>query len=316
MNTPQNLPVAFPLFGTADLTGTANWAATAQKQTFRHSYCNSPELTALQVRYDRFIPMLAERTDLPTKIFLVEYDSPGYANAIPTECADITALLSFSAFTADGVDYIEYPGSSDINQATTFTAYKDKFPPGGLSRNWATYVVNKGFYFLILEFADTTRFYSELFQLVDFPEFSVIPDDECESRMRIECANTCPIGDIPAVIFAPQKLFIKNPTSTPTYITEKSVATNGQRQEKLTWGVVKKRWLVSFFAPETVADFCSLIPLYSANVAGVLITDTYGVSGPVKDVEVEISWPDELGGCLAKIDLYFTRDFTDFENCC
>lgn len=71
-----------------------------------------------------------------------------------------------------------------------------------------------------------------------------------------------------------------------------------------------------FNATEAVADFCSLIPLFSTNDSGVYITDTYGVSGPVKDLEVEISWPEEFGGCLAKVDLYFTRDFTDFENCC
>ena len=315
MNIPQNLPCAFPLWHTPETTGSANWVATAQKQTFRHSYCNiDPAEIALQVRYDRFVPMVAEIDESPTKIYLVEYDSPNPYATIPNECADVTALFSFSTFSEAMRDFIEFPGSVDINQATTFTAYSDKFAPGGVSRTWATYVKNQGLYFLILEFSDT-RMYSELFQLVDFPEFAVMPDT-CTSRLRIECVNNCPIGDLPSTNFAPHKIFVKDPTSQPTYPTEKSVATNGKRQEKITWAGVKKRWKVSFNATEAVADFCSLIPLFSTNDSGVYITDTYGVSGPVSDLEVEISWPEELGGCLARVDLFFTREFIDFENCC
>lgn len=316
MNTPQNLPCAFPFWETADLTGSDNWEATAQKQTFRHSYCNvDPSEIAIQVRYDRMIPMLIQSTNLPALIYLCEHTATEYDGAFPVGQADITALMTFNAFTADTVDYIEYYGTVDINQATAITANSDAVP-GGFSTTWAAWVQNKGLYFLILEFADTTRMYSELFQLTDFPEFSVKPDDECQSRMRIECVNNCPIGDLPATVTAPQKLFVKDPTSQPSYPTEKSVATDGKRQEKIIWALVKKRWRVSFYATEAVADFCSLIPLFSTNDSGVYITDTYGVSGPVKDLEVEISWPEEFGGCLAKVDLYFTRDFTDFENCC
>mgnify|MGYP006314250181 FL=1 len=314
MNIPQNLPCAFPFWHTPVLTGSANWIATAQKQTFRHSYCENVPLTeiAIQVRYDRLIPMIAEVGAVPTDVFLCEYDALSYDEALVIGAANITDLMTFDAYTQDGRDFIEFTGNADVNQATAIDVLTQA---GLIASTWAGWVRDGGLYYIILQFADETRLYSELIQIVDFPEFPVTPDT-CTSRLRIECVNNCPIGDLPSTNFAPHKIFIKDPTSQPTYITEKSVATNGKRQERITWAGVKKRWKVSFNVTEPVADFCSLIPLFSTDSSAILITDTYGVGSEVSDLEVEISWPEELGGCLANVDLFFTRDFTDFENCC
>jgi len=314
MNIPQNLPCAFPFWHTPETTGSANWVATAQKQTFRHSYCENVPLEeiAIQVRYDRLIPMIAEVGTAPTDVFLCEHDALSYDEALVIGAANITDLMTFDAYTQDGRDFIEFTGNADVNQATAIDVLTQA---GLIASTWAGWVRDGGLYYIILQFADETRLYSELIQIVDFPEFPVKPDT-CTSRLRIECVNNCPIGDLPSTNFAPHKIFIKDPTSQPTYITEKSVATNGKRQERITWAGVKKRWKVSFKVTEPVADFCSLIPLFSTDSSAILITDTYGVSGEVSDLEVEISWPEELGGCLANVDLFFTRDFTDFENCC
>ena len=40
----------------------------------------------------------------------------------------------------------------------------------------ASYVVNEGFYSLVIEFPDESRLYSELLQISDFPEFSEVPE--------------------------------------------------------------------------------------------------------------------------------------------
>ena len=80
--------------------------------------------------------------------------------------------------------------------------------------------------------------------------------------------------------------------------------------------MVKKRWRLTLYGVETVADFCSLLPLFSADASAVNITDQYGVGSNAKDIEVQISWPTEFNGCLAQIDIYFTRDYVSFDNCC
>lgn len=319
MNTPQNLPSALPFWGaapTSGLTGSDDWAVAAAKQTFRMSYCNvDPRYIALQCRYDRMLPFIVERptTDTPTVIYLAEKDATEYDGASPVGAADITSLLTLGTFDFDGKHYIEHPGQLDISQGTSIDVLT---AAGPITSSWGAWVKPGGLYYLILEFADTTRLYSELLQIEDFPELSEIPDSECASRIRIECVNNCAVGDLPPVSQAAYKLFIYHPTSQPSYILDKSVATDGKKQEKLMFATVKKRWRIAFYAPETVADFCSLIPLFSANPFGVVITDQYGVSGAVKDIEVDVSWPGEMGDCLALIEIFFTRDYTAFENCC
>ena len=319
MNTPQNLPTAFPFWGSAPttgLTGDDDWAVAAAKQTFRMNYCNvEPRYIALQCRFARMLPFIVERptTDTPTVIYLAEKDATEYDGASPVGAAKITDLLTLGTFDYDGKHYIEHPGQLDISPSGSITVMTDAGP---VTTTYGAWVKPGGLYYLILEFADTKRLYSELIQIEDFPEFSEIPDSECQSRIRIECVNNCAVGDIPPTVLAAQKLFIYHPTSQPSYLTDKSVATDGKKQEKLLFATVKKRWRIAFYAPETVADFCSLIPLFTANPSGVIITDQYGVSGAVKDVTVEISWPGEMGDCLALIEIFFTRDYTAFENCC
>lgn len=315
---PQNLLTAVPFWG-AEGTGASSWEKAAAKQTYRMQYCNlALHQVAIQCRYDRMLPLLMERPtgDLPEKVLLMRHDAPNPGSAIPSECADVTALFTFDTFDYDGKTYVEFPGQVDINQATTFTAYSDKFAPWGATRTWASYVVNEGFYSLVIEFPDESRLYSELLQISDFPEFSEVPDSECLSRVRIECVNSCSIGPLPPVSVASQKLFSYNVLISPEYITDLSLATNGLNQSQVLSGVVKKRWRLTLYGVETVADFCSLLPLFSADASAVNITDQYGVGSNAKDIEVQISWPTEFNGCLAQIDIYFTRDYVSFDNCC
>lgn len=316
MNIPQNLPVAVPLWG-AGGTGDDNWKAAAAKQTFRMNYCAEipDDLIALQCRYDRMLPLLAELPTamLPTVIYLAEKGATDYDTATPVNAADVTDLIEFSAYEYEGTQFIEYPGQIDINQAASITAVTNAGP---VTTTWGAWVKDGGFYYLILEFPDTTRLYSELLKIVDFPETSEVPDNECLSRVRIECVNNCPIGPVPPVSLAAQKVFTYFVLTEPSYLYEKSPSVNGKKQERIDWALVKKRWKLTIFGTETLADFCSLLPLYSANEAAVYISDQWGVGSSVQDVEVEVSWPDELKGCLAKIDIYFTRDYIDSENCC
>lgn len=316
MNIPQRLPTALPFHYAPDLTGSDQWEATAKRQTFRHSYCNlPPEEMAVQVRYDRMIPMVLPSSTEPTLIMLVKKDATDYDAATPIGQADITALISFDPFVfnfgSGDVDFIEYTGSADINIFAAITA-NDGSP---MLSSWTDWVVDGGLYYLILEFADTTRAYSELIQISSFPEFGQDPD-QCYSRTRIEAVSTCPLDDMPPTFFASQKLFVLSPTSRPEYEYEDEPAKNGKEEEKILWTKVKKRWRISFYAIETVCDFCAMLPLYAQSVNGVFITDTYGVSGPVKDVTVNVSWPDETNDCLALVEITFTRTFADYMDCC
>lgn len=316
MNIPQRLPTALPFHFVPDLTGSDQWVATAKRQTFRHSYCNiSDQEAAIQVRFDRLLPMVLPSDSLPVSILLVKKDAEDYDGATPVGHADITPLVTFSPFTFDfgsgDVDFIEYAGSSDINQATSI----DTFDGSPDTSTWADWVENGGFYFFILEFADATRAYSELIQISDFPEFGQDPD-QCYSRTRIEATSNCPLDDMPPLPFATQKLFVLAPTSRPEYEYTNEPATDGKEEEKMLWTKVKKRWKISFYAIETVCDFCAMLPLYAQSENGLFITDTYGVGGPVKDVTVEVSWPEETNDCLALVEIGFTRTFADYMDCC
>jgi len=270
---------------------------------------------AVQVRYDRMIPMVLPSSTEPTLIMLVKKDATDYDAATPIGQADITALLGFDPFVVNfgsgDVDFIEYTGSADINIFAAITA-NDGSP---MLSSWTDWVVDGGLYYLILEFADTTRAYSELIQISSFPEFGQDPD-QCYSRTRIEAVSTCPLDDMPPTFFASQKLFVLSPTSRPEYEYEDEPAKNGKEEEKILWTKVKKRWRISFYAIETVCDFCAMLPLYAQSANGVFITDTYGVSGPVKDVTVDVSWPDEGNDCLALVEIGFTRTFADYMDCC
>lgn len=316
MNIPQRIPTALPFHYVPDLTGSDQWAATAQRQTFRHSYCDiSDQEAAVQVRFDRFLPMVLPSATTPVSILLVRKDATEYDMATPVGHADITPLMTFDPFTfnfgSGDVDFIEYVGNADINQATSI----DTFDGSPDTSTWADWVENGGFYFLILEFADTTRAYSELIQIYDFPEFGQDPD-QCYSRTRIEAVSNCPLDDMPPTFFAPQKLFVLSPTSKPEYEYEDEPAKDGKENEKLLWIKVKKRWKLEFYAIETVADFCAMLPVYGQSATGVFITDTYGVSGPVKDLTCTVSWPEETNDCLALVQLTFTRTFADYMDCC
>lgn len=316
MNLPQRIPTALPFHFAPDLTGSDQWEATAKRQTFRHSYVNvGPEELAIQIRYDRFVPMVLPSSELPIWVILVKKDATEYDMATPIGHANVTSLFTFNQFTFDfgsgDVDFIEFYGNSDINQATSITV-NDGSPT---TSTWGNWVVNGGLYYLILEFADTTRAYSELFQLEDFPEFGQDPD-QCYSRTRIEAVSNCPLDDMPPTVRASQKLFINAPTSKPEYSYENQPAKNGKGEEKLLWTKVKKRWKITFYAIETVCDFCAMLPLYAQSPTGVFITDTYGVSGPVKDVTVEVTWPDETNDCMGLVEIGFTRTFADYMDCC
>jgi len=316
MNLPQNLPTALAFWGGTG-TGSSQWIEAASKQSFRLSYCNiEPKDLAIESRYDRLLPWVVERptSDLPTDILLFQKDATGYDTVTPKGYADITALITPINFQYDSREFIEFAGSGDINQATSIGVQ----PLVGIATTstWADWVENGGLYYIVLVFADGVRLYSQLIQFNDFPEFSETPDNECTSRIRIECVNTCEIGGIPPVVFASQKLFLYYPTSKPEYPFEKSVAVDGNKEEKIIWAKVKKRWKISFYAVETVADFCALLPLYGAIPTGVNITDTYNVQSPVTDVEVEISWPEETNDCLALITISFSREYVNFDGCC
>jgi hypothetical protein len=314
MNRPQLLPTALAFYS-ADGTGTTQWAKAAAKQSFRQSYCRiDPAEIAIDARFDRLLPWVVPYAAAIASVLLVEKDAIDYATINPKGYADITDLLTTGTFTFDGTDFVEMAGSSDINQATTIGANSVSIP-AGFSTTWAAWVRPGGLYYLVLVFADSKRFYSELIRISDFPEFSEIPDS-CESRVRIEASNNCDIGGIPPVIFAPQKLFVDQPLSKPTYTLDKEPAADGQDEETVVWAKVKKRWRLSFFAIESVADFCSLLPIYAMSGVGVNITDMYGVQGPASDVETEVSWPDDTQDCLALITITFTREYVSSTNCC
>ena len=318
MNLPQRIPTALPFHYVPDLVSSDQWEATARRQTFRHSYCNTlpAEEMAIQVRFDRMIPMVLQLETAPISILLVRKDAEEYDGATPIGHADITPLLTFDPFSFDfgsgDVDFIEYTGNADINQATAIDTFDGS--PG--TSTWGAWVDDGGLYFLILEFADATRAYSELIQISDFPEFGQDPD-QCYSRTRIEAVANCPLGDMPPTLFAPMKLFINGPTSRPEYEYEDELATDGKEEEKALWTKVKKRWKISFYAIETVCDFCAMLPLYAQTNDGlVAITDTYGVSYQPKDVTVNVSWPDDGKDCLALVEIGFTATYSDNTGCC
>ena len=94
---PQNLLTAVPFWG-AEGTGASSWEKAAAKQTYRMQYCDlALHQVAIQCRYDRMLPLLMERPtgDLPEKVLLMRHDARNPGSAIPSECADVTALFTF-----------------------------------------------------------------------------------------------------------------------------------------------------------------------------------------------------------------------------
>ena len=294
---PQNLITALPFW---DLK---------EKQTFRQSFCEG-NLGYIECRYDRMLPFTVLHTPetSPSSIYLVQKDGE--------RALKIDGLLADSTTTDGGLGYIFFDGALDINQATSVTEYSN----GGDnpttwdvfgSTTWADWVCDGGFYYIEMA-VGSERYYSELMRISDFPEFSENPAVDTLSRIRIEGTNICAIGDLPATLNA-NKLFIDAKTSSPEYLIEKEVATDGNEEETAVWVKFKKRYKVTFLAIETVIDWVASLPLYGGNVN---ISDQYGFQGVVTDIEVDVSWPDDFGGCVAQVELSFSREYFSQTGCC
>lgn len=292
---PQNLVSALPIFD--------NW----KKQTFRQPYCSGNGFIDLQMRYDRVLPwyILRPSTTAPTYVYLVNEDS--------SAAIDITSLLTILGDTVGDNDYVYCEGSADIDPDTEVSEHSGwngttwATSPGDTT--WADFVCSGGRYYLEWNFSGT-RYYSERFFIVDFPEFSDDPTDETTARVRIEAVTTCPIGDLPPL--GSQKIFIASTTLEPDYEITRSVSEDGQGEQETLRGKVKKRYRIRWMAPESVADFISTLSLFGT----VAITDQYGVHGNVSIVETKVTWGDDESGCAAMVEVVFARDFLTYTGCC
>lgn len=290
---PQNLITALPV-----------WDAK-EKQTFRQA--GASELGAIECRYDRLLPWTILRTPAatPTYVYLVAQNSLTALN--------ITSLLSMSSTTVNSKGYAFFQGSVDINQATAVTDYR--WISGAWSANttktWAQFVGDGGYFYLEFSFSGT-KFYSELMRITDFPEVCDDPANECSARVKIEGTNLCPIGDLPGTLNA-NKLFIDGNTSDPDYVLDKEVAKDGQEEETPLWVKLKKRYKIIFFAVEPVVDWLHTLPLYGDNVS---VTDQYGYTASISDIEVDESWPEEFGGWLARVEFSYAITYLSQTGCC
>ena len=90
----------------------------------------------------------------------------------------------------------------------------------------------------------------------------------------------------------------------PSYPIEEDGNEDGFSNFIPTFQRVYKQWQMWFYAPEWVADACSLIPLHDY----VTIYPSYGngVSYSASDVDFNLEWMENKG--LAKIILTFRRD--------
>ena len=87
---------------------------------------------------------------------------------------------------------------------------------------------------------------------------------------------------------------------------------DGNDEDIDLWVRMDKRYKVTFYAVETVADFIATVPLYST----INFTDQYGFQGPVKDFTYQITWPEDQKGCLALVEITFTREYIAQTGCC
>lgn len=302
MNTmllAQNLPTALPFY------------AGRNRQFFRTHFCaGMDDHSAIECRFDRMLPFVLKHTPAatPNYIYLVKKDG--------LTAIKIDGLLTITTETVGGIGYVLHPGQMDINPATSAP---QKEWVGSIWENaviptttWADFVCDGGFYYVEISVGSSV-YQSELMRVSDFPEFAEEVDSPHKTRVRFECANSCPVAGVP-VTDAPisQKLFLSARAAEPEYPYTKEVSVSGSGEEKMRWAKIKKRYSVRFFAVETVVDFCVTIPLYDT----INFTDQYGVQSAVTDVEVETGWPAEGEGCLASVTVSFQRDFTTFTGCC
>ena len=290
---PQNLITALPF-----------WDAKG-KQSFRQHYCQgAEELGAIQCRYDRMLPWtIMGHASAPTYVYLVAKNG--------LWALDITSLLTMLTDSATGTDYTYHEGALDINQASSVTEYgwvSGAWSAKG-SKTWASFVDECQYYYLEISFAGTLYF-SELMYITDFTELAT-DTDVSSNRCRLEVISTCAVGDFPASL-APNKLFLKSPAADPEYSTTKDVQPDGNDEDIDLWVRMDKRYKVTFYAVETVADFIATVPLYST----INFTDQYGFQGPVKDFTYQITWPEDQKGCLALVEITFTREYIAQTGCC
>lgn len=289
---PQNL-----------ISSIAFWNAK-ENQTFRQSYCANNDAVAILCRRDRFLPFILKHATgtTPNFIYLVQQDGERAIN-LATLIGDTTEDIGDYAYTYN-------LGQVDINQATSVVQYSadgDAWDVFG-STTWGNWICEGGKYYIEISVGGE-RWRSELLVISDFPELGA--GDGQLKHTRIQAANNCAIGDIPPSIME-QKLFIEGPPDDPDYITEKEVKTDGQEEETSLWVKVSKRYKITFLAIETVCDWLATVPMYST----ILVTDPYGWQVPVKNVEVEISWPEEHGGCLAQVEFSYEITYISGTGCC
>lgn len=100
------------------------------------------------------------------------------------------------------------------------------------------------------------------------------------------------------------KMILDAVVAKPSYPIEEDGNEDGFSNFIPTFQRVYKQWQMWFYAPEWVADACSLIPLHDY----VTIYPSYGngVSYTASDVDFTIEWMENKG--LAKITLTFRRD--------
>jgi hypothetical protein len=275
-----------------------------EKQTFRQAKGTEG---ALPCRYDRILPFAIKRTPAaaPTYIYLVKSDDSVALN--------ITSLLTIDTVTVDGVGFAYWAYGSDHSQVSAVQDYR--WIAGAWSANttktWAQFVEEGEHYYLEVSFSGT-KFYSELMRISDFPETTTDPSSDCGSYIRIEGANTCAVGDLPAALNM-QKLFIEGKTSDPEYLVEKDVAPDGQDEDTALWVKLKKRYKITFHAIEPVVDWLTTLPLYGDFVN---VVDQYGYQAVIRDIVVEVTWPQDFGGWLAQVEFSYSITYITTTGCC
>lgn len=289
----QNLITSLPFF---DARG---------KQTFRQAKSTQG---AIPCRYDRILPFTIKRTPAaaPTYIYAVKY---GDQSAL-----DITSLLSISTETVDSIGFAYWAYGLDHNQATAVQDYR--WTAGAWAANttktWAQFFSEGDLFYLEISFSGT-KYYSELMRLSDFPETVTDPSDECAGTyIRIEGTNICKVGDLPAALNV-QKLFIDGKTSDPEYLISRQVSEDGHDEEHPVFVKLKKRYKAIFYTVESVVDWLSTLPLYGDNVN---LVDQYGYQAAVTDIELDVSWPEEYNGWLARVELTYSINYLSSTGCC
>lgn len=289
----QVIPTALPIFPSIKL------------QSFRLNNCMGLDtMGAIQMRKQRFLPWLIQRPTaaVPTGIFLVKKGD--------LESANVTSMFSgMTSFTdaESGLKYATYPGSSNINVNTSVNVTIDD---ALATMTYNEFVCSGDFFYFRFQFG-ADKHYSELLQIVDFPEFSDDPNSDL-ARIRIEAVNSCAIGEIPVTNFTPQKIFLNTLAEEPDYESEFKMKENGQKEERPLWAKVKKKYKIRAYCYESVCDFLNILPLFPV----VNITDECGLQSPVYDIEAKTTWPDEGNKCLALVEITFAREFIPKTDCC